>query len=272
MIPNPPETPKEKSWHLLEREDILRQLESSTDQGLPSAEAERRLQEAGPNELAEPEPVTFWQMVWAQLNNFVIYLLIGASLISALFGDYVEAAVIIAIVVLNTVLGVVQERRAEQALSALQKMAAPEAQVIRDGHRQTLPAARLVPGDLVLLEAGNFVPADVRLFETTNLRIDESALTGESVPVEKHMHALAGEDLPLGDRKNMVYAGTAVTYGRGRALVTATGMQTEFGKIAQLLQTIETSKTPLQHNLDKVGTVLARAAFVVVARRLSPTR
>ena len=162
-------------------------------------------------------------------------------------------------------LGFVQEYRAERAIEALRKMAAPTATVLRDEVEIKIPARELVPGDVILLHTGDRVPADARLLESINMQVEEAALTGESVPVEKHIRALENDDLPVGDRKNMVYAGTAITYGRGRALVAATGMQTEFGKIAQLLQTVETGKTPLQQNLDKVGSVLARAAFVVVA-------
>ena len=144
-------------------------------------------------------------------------------------------------------------------------MAAPTASVLRDGDEVEIPARELVPGDVIILHTGDRIPADARLLEAINLQVEEAALTGESVPVEKHTQLLSGDDLPVGDRKNMVYAGTAATYGRGKALVIATGMQTEFGKIAQLLQTVESGKTPLQQNLDKVGTALARAAFVVVA-------
>jgi Ca2+-transporting ATPase len=162
-------------------------------------------------------------------------------------------------------LGFIQEYRAERAIEALRQMAAPTATVLRDGVEVRVPAKELVPGDVIILHTGDRIPADARLLEAINLQVEEAALTGESVPVEKHDRVLDKDDLPVGDRKNLVYAGTAVTYGRGRALVASTGMQTEFGKIAQLLQTIETGKTPLQHNLDKVGTALARAAFVVVA-------
>jgi len=173
---------------------------------------------------------------------------------------------VIAVIVLFAVaLGFVQEYRAERAIEALREMAAPTATVLRDGDDTEIPARELVPGDVILLNTGDRVPADARLLEAVNLQVEEAALTGESMPIEKHTQTLENPELSVGDRKNMVYAGTAVTYGRGRALVAATGMQTEFGKIAQMLQTVETGKTPLQHNLDKVGAVLARAAFVVVA-------
>ena len=162
-------------------------------------------------------------------------------------------------------LGFIQEYRVERAIEALKQMAAPRGSVLRDGSEVKIPALELVPCDVILLHTGDRMPADARLLEAVNLQIEEAALTGELVAVEEHNQPLSIDDLPVGDRKNMVYAGTAATYGRGKALVVATGMQTEFGKIAQLLQTVETSKTPLQHNLDKVGTALARAAFVVVA-------
>lgn len=251
------------TWSTLERDDVIQQLEAFPDQGLSSGEAERRLQATGPNQLEEARPVTFWQMAWEQINTSVNWLLIAASILSAFLGDYVEAIVIIAIVVLNTVLGVIQEQRAEQALSALQKMAAPEAQVIRDGHRQTVLASRLVPGDVVLLETGNYIPADIRLLETVNLRIDESALTGESVPVQKDSSDQLQPDAPIGDQTNMAFMGTVVNYGRGKGLVVSTGMQTQIGQIASMLQSVERERTPLQHNLDQLGKTLGTGALAI---------
>ena len=156
-------------------------------------------------------------MLWDQFNNFVVMLLIVASVISAFLGDYVEAAAIMAIVSLNAILGVVQEGRAEQALAALRKLAAPDAHVIRDGTRKVVPSTQVVPGDVVLLEAGNYIPADVRLLEAVNLRVEEAALTGESVPVQKDAAARLEADIPLGDRKNTAFMGTVVNYGRGKA-------------------------------------------------------
>jgi Ca2+-transporting ATPase len=173
------------SWHAVEADEVLSRLATFSERGLSSKEAERRLQRYGPNELEEAPGTTFWQMLGEQFNNFVVILLIIAAIISAALGDYVESAAIIAIVILNATLGVVQERRAEQELAALRKLAAPDADVIRDGSREVLPAQMLVPGDLVLLEAGNYVPADIRLIEAVNLRVEEAALTGESVPVQK---------------------------------------------------------------------------------------
>src|SRR5690554_2558088 len=170
-------------WHAMSADEVLNELGAKIQAGLSSEEAARRLEQFGRNELKEKPRPTFLQMVLDQLNNFVVILLIVASIVSALLGDYIEAGAIMLIVVLNAVLGVIQEGRAEEALAALKKMASPEAQVLRDGHRVSVPAAELVPGDIVYLEAGNYVPADVRLLETVNLRIEEAALTGESVPV-----------------------------------------------------------------------------------------
>lgn len=251
------------AWHAVNKDDVLRQLDAPPEGGLTMLEAARRLEEFGPNELKEAPPTTFWQMLWEQFNNFVVILLIVAAVISALLGDYFEAAAIMAIVILNAALGVFQERRAEQALAALRKLAAPEAHVLRDGSRQMVPASELVPGDLVLLEAGNYVPADIRLLEAINLRVEEAALTGESVPVQKDASATLESDIPLGDRKNTAFMGTIVNYGRGRGLVVATGMYTQIGIIAEMLQSVQNEPTPLQRRLDRLGKTLGWAALVV---------
>jgi Ca2+-transporting ATPase len=199
-----------------------------------------------------------------QFKNILILILLAATVASAFLGHAVEAIAITVIVLFAVVLGFVQEYRAERAIEALRKMAAPTANALRNGKEVALPARDLVPGDVFLLRAGDKVPADSRLFESVNLQIEEAPLTGESVPIEKHAAPINGE-LTIGDRKNMVYAGTAATYGRGRAVVAATGMNTEFGKIARMIQTIEAGKTPMQENLNRLGHVLARAAFVIVA-------
>jgi Ca2+-transporting ATPase len=256
-------TAAKQLWHTLEQEELLRTLETSTAQGLSRQEAERRLQFYGSNQLEESKPVTIWQLLWGQLNNSSIYLLIIAAVISAVLGDYLESGVILAIVVLNITLGVIQEWRAEQALLALKKMSAPEAHVIRDGYRQTVPAQKLVPGDLVILETGNYVPADLRLFETINLRIDESVLTGESVPAQKDSSILLRQDVPLGDQKNTAFMGTVVTYGRGKGIVVSTSMHTQIGMIAHMLQSVEKEKTPLQRQLDELGKTLGMAAVAI---------
>jgi len=257
--------PPVENWHALDADHILQQLVTPLEQGLSNAEAARRLEAYGPNQLDEAAGITFLQMLLDQFNNFVVIMLIAASIISALLGDYEEAAAIMAIVILNATLGVVQERRAEQALAALKKLAAPDAQVLRDGHRQIIPSPQLVPGDIVLMEAGNFVPADVRLLDAINLRIEEAALTGESVPVEKNANIRLQADIPLGDRKNTAFMGTLVNYGRGRGVVVGTGMRTQIGLIAQMLSNVEREPTPLQRRLDQLGKLLGAAALGICA-------
>lgn len=250
-------------WHALDLDRVLARLETSPQRGLTSEEAARRLERYGRNELLEKPRPSFWQLVFNQLNNFVIILLIVASVISALLGDWVEAGAILLIVVLNAVLGVVQEQRAEEALAALKKLASPEAQVLRDGLHRSVPAAELVPGDVVFLEAGNYVPADMRLLEAVNLRVEEAALTGESVPVEKSATLILDQEASLGDRKNTVFMGTVVSYGRGRGLVVDTGMSTQLGLIADMLQSVESEETPLQRRLDQLGRTLGWGALAV---------
>ena len=259
----PPETtPAEETWRALDPNATLRHLATSPE-GLTTSEARRRLVRYGPNQLAEAPPPSFWSKLWEQFNNFVVWLLIVAAVVSAALGDWVEAAAIMAIVILNAVLGLVQESRAEQALAKLRQMAAPEAHVIRDGRRQVVPAREVVPGDIVLLEAGNYVPADVRLLESVNLRIDESALTGESSPVTKDATIVIRDNVPVGDQKNMAFMGTVVSYGRGRGVVVSTGMRTQLGMIAQMLHAVEIEPTPLQKRLDELGRTLGWGALAV---------
>jgi Ca2+-transporting ATPase len=250
-------------WHAVPAPDAFDLLRSRPD-GLTGSEARKRLERYGPNELQETRRISPWQILLEQFKNVLIIILLIATVISFFLGHGLESVVIAVIVLFAVLLGFVQEYRAERAIEALRQMTAPTATVMRDGEEVRIPARELVPGDVILLSTGDRIPADARLIEAINLQVEESALTGESVPVEKHVHPLGYDNLPLGDRRNMVYAGTSVTYGRGRALVVATGMHTEFGKIARMLQTVETVRTPLQENLDRVGNVLARAAFVVV--------
>jgi P-type Ca2+ transporter type 2C len=251
------------TWHALRAEEVLSQLGTLADKGLSSEEVQARMETYGPNQLREAPPVSFWQMLWDQFNNFVVIMLIVAAVISAFLGDWVESAAIMAIVILNAALGVFQERRAEQALAALRKLASPDAHVIRDGSHQVIPAHQLVPGDVVLLEAGNYIPADVRLLEAINLRIEEAALTGESVPVQKDAALRLEQDIPLGDRKNTAFMGTLVNYGRGKGIVVSTGMFTQIGLIAEMLQSVEQEPTPLQRRLDQLGKTLGIAALTI---------
>jgi Ca2+-transporting ATPase len=244
--------------------DVAAHLETSPSSGLSNEEAARRLAAHGPNELEAADVIAPWQILLAQFRNVLILILLVAVGLSAVLGHATEAAVISVIVVFAAVLGFVQEYRAERAIEALRQMAAPNATVVRDGKEDDVPARELVPGDVVLLRAGDRASADARLSEVVALQVEESALTGESLPVEKQTAALVGEELQLGDRTNMVYGGTTVTYGKGRGVVVATGMETEFGGIARMLQTIERGKTPLQLSLDRVGMLLARTALVLV--------
>ena len=251
-------------WHVLSADETLAALKTGPI-GLSSEQARSRLDEYGPNELEATRSVSPWRLLLDQFKNILIVILLAATGLSAFMGDGVETIVIGVIVLFAVGLGFIQELRAEKAVDALRKMAAPTATVLRDGEELMVPAQHLVPGDIVLLQAGNRVPADVRIVESINLQIEEAALTGESVAVAKHARPIAGEEAALGDRKNMAYAGTAATYGRGRAVVVATAMSTEFGKIARMLQSVVTERTPLQKNLDKVGHLLARIALAIVA-------
>jgi Ca2+-transporting ATPase len=253
-----------KPWHTQTIDETFQQLESHPF-GLTQTEVVERLLTYGANELQAAHRVSPWEILLEQFKNVLILILLGATAISLFLGHGIESIVIAVIVLFAVVLGFVQEYRAERAIEALKQMAAPTATVLREGIEVKIPAKDLVPGDVIILRTGDRVPADARLLDAINLQVEEAALTGESVPVEKHTKALESAELSTGDRKNLVYAGTAVTYGRGKALVVATAMQTEFGKIAKMLQDVETGRTPLQQNLDKVGAVLGRAAFVVVA-------
>ena len=252
-------------WWMLATADCLSKLNTDAATGLSEQEARRRLAEHGPNELQAARRVSPWALLLQQFKNVLIIILLIATALSAFLGHDIEAIAIAVIVLLAVLLGFVQEYRAERAIEALRHMAAPTANVLRDGREANVPARELVPGDVIILRAGDRIPADARLIEAINLQIEEAALTGESVPVEKNTAPLDSPNPALGDRRNIAYAGTAATYGRGRAVIIATGMNTEFGKIAQMLQTVETGRTPLQENLDRVGRSLAWAALVVVS-------
>jgi Ca2+-transporting ATPase len=254
---------RDTTWHNLPVEEALTALRAEPQRGLTAEEAQRRLNEVGPNELAERPRPGFWKLLLDQFNQFLVLILIGAALISLALGEIEETAAIIAIVILNAILGVIQEKRAEEALAALKKMAAPEARVLREGHRVTIPARELVPGDVVFLEAGNYVPADIRLTESANLRIDEASLTGESVAVEKRADTVLPEDTTLGDRINCAFMGTTVTYGRGEGVIAATGMETQIGLIAEMIQAYEAEPTPLQRRLDQLGRWLGWGSLAI---------
>lgn len=244
-------------------EEVLQKLGSS-EEGLSREQAAQRLEEYGPNKLEEGGLKSPLQILWEQMTDTMVVILIVAAVISFFIGDWKDAVAILAIVILNALLGFRQEYRAEQAMAALKKMSVPTVKVRREGHISEISAERLVPGDVVILEAGDRVPADARLVESVNLRIEEAALTGESEPVEKNAQFVASEELPLGDRRNMAYMGTVATYGRGQAVIVQSGMSTELGNIANLIQTAGMEQTPLQRRLDQLGKSLAVAALVLV--------
>ncbi|TSC57739.1 MAG: Cation-transporting ATPase pacL [Candidatus Peregrinibacteria bacterium Greene0416_19] len=253
------------AWHTLAVDTVLSSLTTDPGKGLTAQEASKRLAQYGENRLQEQKRISPWWLFLEQFKDVLVIILLIATALSGLLGHEIEAIAIAVIVLFAVILGFVQEYRAERAIEALRKMTAPTATVIRDSEEVEVQAVQLVPGDIVRLTAGDKVPADARVIESMSLHADEASLTGESLPVGKIPEPFAGEHLAVGDRRNMVHAGTTVTYGRGTAVVTATGMQTEFGKIAGMLQSVGTEDTPLQKQLDRVGAALAKAAFVVVA-------
>ncbi|MCX6545707.1 MAG: cation-translocating P-type ATPase [Acidobacteria bacterium] len=262
--PDSPDLPAPGNWHTRSAADVLTALHTTAEAGLSSDAVARLAGEHGPNELTERDRKSAWRMLWEQLSSTIVALLIAAAIVSAALGDLKDAIAIAIIVVLNSVLGLFHEHRAERAMAMLKRLAVPIVKVRRDSRVQEVPSRDLVPGDIVLLEAGNLVPADCRVLESANLRLQEAALTGESEPVEKSHDALAGPDLPIGDRLNMVYMGTSVAYGRGVVVVAETGMRTELGRIADLIQSVDREPTPLQRRLDQLGRVLAGLAVALV--------
>lgn len=238
-------------WHGFEHNEILKALTTS-EKGLTDNEASKRLEKYGSNELISEKKESLWKLLFQQFQNIAVIILFIAAVISGFIGQAIESVAIIIIIILAAILGFFQEYQAGKAIDSLKKMAAPNATVIRDGIEKIINAKNIVKGDIFLLKAGDKIPADARLIEANNLKVDEAALTGESLPVEKYDVMLAKENIPTGDQKNMVFSGTTVTYGRGKAVVVTTGMNTEFGKIARLLQETETNQTPLQQNINSL--------------------
>ncbi len=253
------------NWHLTDIQESLSTLNSDQQNGLSKSEVSARLTQYGANELVEHGGRKPLQILWEQLTATMVLILIAAAVAAGLLGDTKNTIAILSIVALYALLGFSQEYRAEKAIAALKKMSVPNVRVLRDGQLQEVPAHDLVPGDVIQLETGNVLPADLRLLEAVNLRIQEAALTGESEPIEKHTAALSSNELPIGDRRNMGYMGTIVTQGRGLALVVATGMQTELGKIAELIQQVKQENTPLQKRLDALGKNLALIGVGIAA-------
>ena len=266
-------------WHTLTSDEVARQLATNLQVGLDDPEAQRRLEQHGKNELVDRGAKNPWAILWGQFTGTLVVILILAALVSAGIGifdlshsgmqkgweEIYDAIAIAVIVIMNTILGFLQEYRAERAMAALKRLSVPTVRVRRGGSVRELPATGLVPGDMVLLEAGSTMPADGRLVEAVNLRVQEAALTGESEPVEKSTQVIPGANVPLGDRRNMAYMGTVVTYGRGTLLITETGMQTQLGAIAAMIQAAAPEATPLQRRLEQLGKGLAITAMVLVA-------
>jgi Ca2+-transporting ATPase len=250
------------NWHQADIEDIFKKLRSS-GAGLSEDDARERLQQYGPNVLEEKKKRTPLAIFLAQFKDFMILVLMAAAILSGIIGDVSDTIAILVIVTLNAIIGFVQEYRAEKAMAALKRMAAPTAMRLRDGKAEEIAASELVPGDVVVLETGRIVPSDMRLFETVRLKVEEAALTGESIPVEKSAGVLNDDAVSLGDRRNMAFKGTTVSYGRGKGIVVATGMSTELGKIATMLQQEDETKTPLQKRLAAFGQRLSIAIIVI---------
>jgi P-type Ca2+ transporter type 2C len=257
-----PVSPEAEPWHALTAAEVLEHLKVR-EEGITAQDAAERLVNYGPNQLTEAPRPGFLKLLIEQFNDFIVILLLVAALISALLGEWIDASAIMAIVILNAILGLVQEQRAEEALAALKKLAAPDARVMRDGKHVIVPARDLVPGDIVFLEAGNHVPADLRLLEAVNLQVEEAALTGESLPVTKNAAMKLEANIPLGDRRNTAFMGTTVTYGRGRGVVIGTGMRSQLGLIARMLEGVDAEETPLQKRLDQLGKTLGWGALAI---------
>lgn len=249
-------------WYKKRKEEVASELNTFIEKGITDEEAKKRLEKYGPNELKEEAKQSMLSKIIEQFKDFLIIILIIASIISFAVGERVDAVVIIAIVIVNAALGIYQEGKAEKSLEALKKMAAPNAKVLRNGSVEVIPSSSIVPGDIVVLETGDIIPADLRLIESSNLKVEEASLTGESVPVEKNADITLDKDTSLGDRINMAYSSTVVSYGRGKGIVVGTGHDTEIGKIATMIQNIENESTPLQRKLDQLGKVLG---IVVIA-------
>lgn len=252
-------------WYQQQATQVIQALQTNDRTGLSQTEAQSRREQHGPNELAAQPPKSPWLMLWEQFTSTTVLVLIVAGVITLFLGEYEDAIAIFAVVIFNAILGFTQEYRAGKEFAALRKLAIPKARVWRDSQWQMVDSRDLVPGDVIQLEDGDQVPADGRILENTNLRTQEAAFTGESESIEKLVPPIEGDDLPLGDRRNMVFMGTVVTYGRAKAIVTETGMNSELGKIAHSMQTVEEEQTPLQKRLDQLGKRLAVAALLLVA-------
>lgn len=256
------ESQDHKPWHSLsvrEVEEIL----STSERGLSDEEAARRLEQYGKNDLRQKKPKSILKMLWEQVSDVMVLILIAAAVFSMVMQEWAEAVIILAVVALNAVIGIIQEKKAANALAALKSMSAPTARVLREGEESVVPASELVPGDYIYLEDGAIVPADIRIVADSNIKIQEAALTGESVPSEKDGPSILPEDAPLGDRVNMAYTSSVVMYGNAQGIVVGTGMNTEVGKIAGMLEEEDELETPLKKKLNSVGKILSLVGLVV---------
>lgn len=252
-------------WYELEVNELERTVGTDTGKGLSEKEAQKRLRKLGENKLDEGEKPSAFFVFLGQFKDFMVLVLLAATLISGLLGEYIDAITIMIIVLLNGILGFVQERKAEKSLSALKELSAPQMMVLRDNKWVKIPSAHVVVGDIVKISSGDRIGADMRLIHANGLQIEESSLTGESLPVQKYDHSLKGQEIEIGDQDNMAFMGTLVTQGNGMGLIVATGMKTEMGKIAHLLQTTETLVTPLQRRLEQLGKILIGVALLLTA-------
>ena len=268
-VPNGTKRRRRVMWHTKDLSQVIRELKTNVHMGLSEEEATKRLEQYGPNNLKEKKKESLFVKFIKQFNDFMIITLIVAAIISAVVSkmngeaDYIDSIIIIAIVIFNAVMGLIQEEKAEKSLEALKKMSAPNAKVRRNGRVEEIEASKVVPGDIVILEAGNYVPADCRLIDSYNLKIEESALTGETVPTQKDSGLVLGENTAMGDLCNMAFATTIVVNGHAEAVVVDTGMNTKVGKIAGMIIEEESPETPIQKKLSEVGKTLAIACIII---------
>lgn len=258
----------EEKWYNKTVEETEEYLQTNIREGLSSLEVKKRQEENGYNELKAEKKKSLFVKFLEQFRDFMIIVLIIAAIVSGIIGvaqgeGITDTIIILIVVIVNAIIGVAQEAKAEKSLEALQKLSGHEAKVLRDGNIKTIPARELVEGDIVVLDTGDYIPADLRIFEAINLKSQESSLTGESVPVEKEASKIENENVPIGDRINMLFSSSLVTYGRGKGIVVETGMKTEVGKIAEIISGTEKQETPLQKKLNSLGKTLGIAALVI---------
>jgi Ca2+-transporting ATPase len=254
-------------WYKKKKEEVIKELNTDREKGLNDNEVSQRLRKYGKNEFKEEKKKGIFKLIFEQINDVMIYILIAAAVASASLGEISDAIIIAIVIILNAFIGIIQEKKAEEAIKELKKLSSPKSLVKRNGKVEEINSNQIVPGDIVVLEAGRMVPADMRLIDDASLKIEESSLTGESVPVEKDsdIYLSNKDDIALGDQRNMAFMSTVVTYGRGEGVVIGTAMDTEMGKIADMLGKTIDEKTPLQKRLADIGKVLGIIALIISA-------